>query len=263
MKIPHDKFFVLVYYDMLLENMELIAKNRINCSIYYSAHKVLDGKKENELCKIRSFLEKNSLSAVIHGPFIDLNPGSLDRKIREVALERFDETLTLTKFLGANHITFHSGYRPKPYRKYKDEWLKNSIEIWKKLILRAEKEKIMMTVENAFEKTPELLIKLVERIDSPNFSICFDGGHFNAFSDTPPLEAFDMLPAKRIGEIHLSDNDGTDDQHVPLGEGNINLDGLFKRIETLDINPVIVLEPNDVEGAIKSLEYLKAKGLID
>jgi len=262
-KIPHERFFILVTWGMFLENLKLIKEQHINCSVYFSSHGVLDKCKKADMQKMKGFFEENSLRSIIHGPFVDLNPGSLDEGVRKVTLKRLSQTLEFTKLAGSSHITFHSGFRPKPYRKYRDSWLEKSVSTWKEISFMAEKEGIMLTVENAFEKTPELLIELVEKVDSPNFSLCFDGGHYNAFSDTPPLEAFAMLPAKRIGEIHLSDNDGSDDTHVPLGEGNIDLDGLFKKIAALGIDPVFALEPNDIDGVFKSVDYLKKKGLIN
>ena len=263
MKILHERFFVLVTSDMLFRYSDLIAQQHLNCSLYVGAHNFLDTVKKAEINKIRAFFGERGLGLIIHGPFIDLNPGSMDKKIRNASLERFVETVRVTKMLGSKHITFHNGFRAEPYGKYSKEWLQNSVETWKKVLDAADKENIKLTVENAFDKDPNFLIELVKAVDSPNFNICFDGGHYNAFSGTPPLEAFDMLPPDKIGEIHLSDNDGSDDQHLPLGQGNIDLDALFKKIEQLRIEPVITLEPKDITGAKESMAYLKKKGLID
>jgi len=263
MRILHGRFFVLVTSDMLFKYSDLVAGQRLNCSLYVGAHNFLDTVKQAEINKIKAFFTEHGLGLIIHGPFIDLNPGSLDEKIRKASLDRLTETIRVTKMLGSKHITFHNGYRAEPYRKYSKEWLKNGVETWKKVLEGAAKENIKLTVENAFDRDPSFLIELVKAVDSPNFNICFDGGHYNAFSDTPPLEAFDMLPPDKIGEIHLSDNDGSDDQHLPLGEGNIDLDGLFRKIEQLRVTPVITLEPKDFAGAKKSMAYLKKKGLID
>ena len=100
-------------------------------------------------------------------------------------------------------------------------------------------------------------------MDDKNFNLCFDAGHYNAFSKLDPLKALNMLSAQKIGEIHLSDNDGSGDQHLVLGEGKINLGAIFKRIEELKIQPIFTLEPRDVTEAIKSLTYLKKTGVID
>lgn len=262
MKIPRERFFGLITYELLLQNLDFVAKMHMNCSIYLTAHKMLDDYKKDQIAKLKGFFDENGLSKIIHGPFLDLNFGSLDRRIREVSLERCIETLEIAKLLDSEYITFHSGYRPTPYRKYRDEWLKNSIQMWKEYVGIAEKENIKINIENALEQTPELLIELVDRVGSANFRLCFDAGHFNAFSELPPLKAFDMLPPEKIGEIHLSDNDGTDDQHLPLGEGNIELDTLFKKIEALKIEPIFTSEPRDINSAQKDLAYLENKGII-
>jgi len=263
MKIPHERFFVLVTHDMLFKYSDLIAQERLNCSLYVGAHNFLDTVKKAEINKLKSFFTEHGLGLIIHGPFVDLNPGSLDEKIRKASLDRLTETVAATKMLGSKHVTFHSGFKPEPYSKYEKEWLQNSVETWGRVLDAAGKENIKLTVENAFEKEPSALIELVKTVDSPNFNICFDGGHYNAFSNTPPLEAFDMLPPDKIGEIHLSDNDGSSDQHLPLGEGNIDLDALFKKIEQLRMEPLITLEPKDIAGAKESMAYLKKKGIID
>ncbi|PIU41451.1 MAG: hypothetical protein COS99_05350 [Candidatus Omnitrophica bacterium CG07_land_8_20_14_0_80_42_15] len=262
MKITNEKFFVLITYDLLLKNKDLVLKSRINCSVYLNSHNVLDMYSKKDFIRIRKFFDDNGLLKIVHGPFLDLNPGSVDRKIREASLERFIQALKAARILGSQHIVFHSGFRPDPYKKYKAEWLKNSLNVWGKFIKLAEKEKINVVIENTFEKTPELLVELVRKIDSRNFKICFDGGHFNSFAKIDPLKAFDMIPPRMIGEIHLSDNDGSDDQHLALGEGNIDIDAIFKRVEKLRIDPVITIEPNDMIGAEKDLAYLEKKGYI-
>ena len=170
MKIPSERFFVLTTHDMLLENLGLVAKMRLNCSIYYRA---LDSYKRRQLTRLKEFFDENNLSKIVHGPFLDLNPGSLDRKIREVSLERFIETLEISKLLRSEYITLHSGFKPNPYKKYRDEWLENSIQTWMKFVAVAEKENIKINIENALEKTPKLLIELVEKVDAPNFKLCF------------------------------------------------------------------------------------------
>lgn len=262
MKIPSDKFFVLSTYDLLLANLAMVAKHRLNCSIYLSADKVIDNHKEAETLKIRDFFDENGLLRTTHGPFVDLSPGSFDSKIREATFKRFCEALEISNLLGSRHITFHSGYKPQYHKKYHRIWIENSINTWQKLIPLAEKNGITITIENAFEKTPEALVEIVKTVNSANFKICFDGGHFNAFSDTDPIDAFDMIPPELIGEIHLSDNDGSDDQHLPLGKGNIDVEALFKRVEGLKINPIFTLEPKDVTGAEADIIYLRTKGLI-
>ncbi len=262
MKIPTEKFFVMVTYDSLCRNLDLVARIHVNCSVYFSSHKSLDNYRKDGITSIRNFFNKNSLSAIVHGPFLDLNPGSLDVKIRRATLDRFKDTLEVARLLNSRYVTLHSGFEPVLYKKYADEWLKNSIATWSEFTKMAEDAGIKVHIENALEETPLLLITLVNEINSPYFNLCFDGGHFNAFSDTPPHEAFDMLPPDKIGEIHISDNDGSSDQHLPLGEGKIDLDAIFMRVDKLGINPIVTLEPNEVDGAVKSLEYLKNRQML-
>jgi sugar phosphate isomerase/epimerase len=264
MKIPRERFFVLMTYDILWKNLDVLASQHINCSLYVSGHDVLDRYRREDIIVLKDFFDKNGLRVIVHGPFVDLNPGSLDRKIRHVSLERFVETLEIALLLNSACITIHSGFRKKPYKtKYYRDWLDNSIAMWKEFIEIAKRGKINVNIENAFEETPEPLIEIVEKVNAPNFKMCFDAGHYNAFSACSPLDAFAMIPPRQLGEIHLSDNDGSDDQHLPLGEGNIDIDALLSKIEALKINPLFTLEPRDMDSAIKDLSYLRNKGLLD
>jgi sugar phosphate isomerase/epimerase len=264
MKIPRERFFVLMTYDILWKNLDFIASERINCSLYVSGHDILDRYRREDIIILKDFFNKHELRVIVHGPFVDLNPGSLDRKIRHVSLERFVEALEFALLIGSPCITIHSGFRKKPYlKKYYSEWMDNSATMWKEFVDIARRGKINVNIENAFEATPKPLLELVEKVNAPNFKICFDAGHYNAFSDCPPLEALAMIPPRQLGEIHLSDNDGSDDQHLPLGEGTIDIDALLSKVEALKIEPLITLEPRDMEGAVKDFSYLRNKGLLD
>jgi sugar phosphate isomerase/epimerase len=87
-------------------------------------------------------------------------------------------------------------------------------------------------------------------LDSPHFGILIDAGHFNlsahkyGYIDCTPEEYFAALPIQLL-EVHLSDNDGKGDQHLPLGRGNVNFKAVarglrdigFDRISTIELEP--------------------------
>jgi sugar phosphate isomerase/epimerase len=118
-----------------------------------------------------------------------------------------------------------------------------------------ERLKAPLLLENVWEEDPGLHLKLFERIDSPWFGFCLDIGHQNSFSKTP-LEEWLDASARYLKEIHLHDNDGTFDYHLPVGEGNIDLDLLFGFLDANRINPVLTLEPHKEEHLYQSLRNL-------
>jgi sugar phosphate isomerase/epimerase len=60
-----------------------------------------------------------------------------------------------------------------------------------------------------------------------------------------------------IGQLHLHDNHGSHDEHLPLGSGKIDFYQLFTYLKSNEIpQPIITLEPHQEEDLWPSLDYL-------
>lgn len=83
---------------------------------------------------------------------------------------------------------------------------------------------IKIAVENIYKgriysEIPEL-IELVDMVDLDNVGFCFDVGHGNY--DGVNIPDTIRLMGDRLFELHLTDNYGDKDGHLPIGFGNIN-----------------------------------------
>ncbi len=74
-------------------------------------------------------------------------------------------------------------------------------------------------------------LAFVEGVGHPNMHLLLDVGH-TILSKEKPWEIV-ALAGKRIGYVHLDDNDGHSDKHWPLLEGRLTSDGLAKTLEAL------------------------------
>jgi sugar phosphate isomerase/epimerase len=54
-------------------------------------------------------------------------------------------------------------------------------------------------------------------------------------------------------ELHLHDNDGSGDAHLPVGQGNIDFPGLFQLLRQKQRRPLLTLEPHSQEHLTESL----------
>lgn len=116
----------------------------------------------------------------------------------------------------------------------------------------AERIGTQIAIENIFEDEPANLRLLMERMNTSGFGICFDTGHFNLFSKTP-LEDWMAALNPFIIELHLHDNDGSRDQHLPMGEGNFDFKKFFR---LLNNNACLhTIEAHSEEHALRSLSY--------
>lgn len=242
---------VHVPYHRISEFLPFIKKNRINLEVYFSAH-TLDTLSYSEIESLRSELDYNP-SLTFHAPFMDLSPGAVDDKIREITLKRFSDVFDIAALLKPKVIVFHSGYEKWKYALKVDLWLEKSILTWKELVKRAEVLETKIAIENVFEDNPENLRLLMEAIASERFGVCFDTGHFNVFSKVTLKEWLRQIKQYLI-ELHLHDNAGQADDHLTIGEGKFDFQALFAELQNNRL--VYTIESHSKEGALKSIERL-------
>jgi len=92
-------------------------------------------------------------------------------------------------------------------------------------------------------------VALVDACDSPRLGHCFDVGHWNMFGQTALADWLARI-SSRLLHLHLHDNFGDSDAHLPIGQGNINFAALFARISEQPTLPSMTLEahsPTDLE----------------
>jgi len=59
--------------------------------------------------------------------------------------------------------------------------------------------------------------------------------------------------------IHLSDNDGSFDNHEALGKGTINFDNLLKNLKNINYSGVLTVEVKNRAEINESLKFLKSR----
>jgi len=244
-----------VPYSMLLQRIDFVLQNRIHPEIYFSAED-LDACHEKDVKHLAEILQQNNLEITLHGPFMDLSPGGVDRKIKEVTSDRFLKTIELAYFFKPKMIILHPGYEKWKFDGNVKLWLESSLQTWRPLVKKAEELGLTLAIENVFEETPDSLAILLNEIDSPHFRFCFDTGHHHLFSKTPLSIWFEVL-GRYLCEVHLHDNHREMDEHLPVGEGNIDFDGFFHLLSQFGLNPIYTIEPHEEAHLWRGLKAVK------
>ena len=245
---PH----VHIPFDKIGQYIDFIIKKTLNLEIYFSSE-MLDSISSGDIFIVRKILEHNP-SLSIHAPFMDLSPGAVDAKVREVTINRFTHVLDIAEILRPKAVVFHSGYEKWKYALNIDLWLEKSLLTWLPLNAKAAEIGTKIAIENIFEDDPANLKLLMEKMDSENFGICFDTGHFNLFSRVP-LESWISELKPYIVELHLHDNEKTSDQHLPVSEGTFNFKQFFELLGNRDC--IYTLEAHSTQSVLKSLTALQ------
>ncbi|MEN6330683.1 MAG: TIM barrel protein, partial [Smithella sp.] len=198
-----------------------------------------------------------------HAPFMDLRPGALDDKIRRASIDRLKQVFDLIPYFHPLKIVCHPSFDRLYYVSCDEEWLDASTQTWLTLIALIDGEtKTQIALENVYEREPSVLRRLFERLNSDRICFCFDTGHFNVFACTKLKVWLDEL-GKYLGHLHLHDNHGERDEHLPVGNGTFPFAGFFHALREINARPTITLEAHAEDNLWESLGNIKELGILE
>ncbi|MBA4369875.1 MAG: hypothetical protein C0403_19780 [Desulfobacterium sp.] len=199
---------------------------------------------------------RNKRYITVHGPFLDLSPGSPDPGIREITRYRFEQVLKLVPILKPKSVVCHLGYEEDRYAYIKESWFEQSMEMWKWFGEELQKAGSILMLENVYEHLPDEMLPFFERLQQYQVGFCLDMGHQAVFGKTPFSSWVNVL-GPYVGQLHLHDNHGERDEHLPMGMGGIDFSPLTVFLRKRKTLPIITLEPHEEKDLWLSLAYLK------
>lgn len=250
------KAFVSCPFDMLMDRyLGRLLEAGINPEIGLN-REVLDRFSISDFVKVGDIFRQHGVRCTLHGPFTDISPGAIDSEIRSASLRRMRQSIDVAAILHARSIVFHSGYDYRQYLDAEEPWLENIIDSLRGLSEYAASADTCIMLENVFEPDPGFHEKIFAAVDSPSLKFCLDLGHLKVFSPDSTLDMWLSTVGNRLGELHLHDNHGREDDHLPIGEGICDFDSLFSWLEREGKCPVFTLEAHDEQAVFPSIEGL-------
>ncbi|MFQ5479679.1 MAG: sugar phosphate isomerase/epimerase family protein [Thermodesulfobacteriota bacterium] len=241
-----EKIQVHIPYPMLKKRLQEALGLGINPEVYIDGDD-LEAPDKGFLKRAGEEFKARGLRITQHGPYIHVNPGSPGEETRRFAVKRYQEAFAAARLLGSKVIVLHACYSKKRFNGNIDRWIESSMRTWPEFVRTAEDYDITIAAENIFEVEPTPLKRLVEEINSPGFRLCIDSGHLNIFSEVS-FEAWFKAVGPYIAELHLHDNRGHSDEHLPLGDGAIDFKEYFRLLKLYKVNPVYTIEPHGEEA---------------
>lgn len=179
----------------------------------------------------------------IHPPAWDINLTSENKAIREASFSEYKKAITFAGMIGADHVVIHPGFCFSPVfnKKLAQERAKQYIdqlcEIAKPLDVKLVIENVGYNGSSLF--TPDEFTQFLDSIDeTAGYLIDIGHAHLNQW-DIPKLirDTKDRLLA-----LHIHDNSGTGDDHLPIGEGNIQWEEIFAAMREVSNDCQMILE---------------------
>lgn len=255
-----SKVQVHMPFHLLPQYRGIILQQKLNPEIYFS-HYALQNIDRARCVETAKLFSGAGLKITFHAPFMDIRPGALDDKIRQTSLDRIKQVFDLAPYFQPLRIVCHPSFDDRYYVDCDDLWLESSIKTWTELIALAKDAKTIIALENVYEKNPHILRRLFDGLCSDRICFCLDTGHFNVFSHTP-LNIWLQELGKYLGQLHLHDNHGSTDEHLPVGKGNFPFADLFQSLKKKKIHPIITLEAHAQDDLWQSLENIKEMGIL-
>jgi sugar phosphate isomerase/epimerase len=190
------------------------------------------------------------LGISVHTPFSDLNIASLNAPIWLETLRQIEAAIEGL----ADHariFVIHPGYVSPLAAFCPEKALVKNKQALTRLVQRAKEYQVTVAVENMVN-VEFLLGRFPHEIEemSPNgLGFAFDVGHANT------ANAIDSFSNMKIDHVHLHDNNGQADEHLPLGLGNIDWERTMRAFR--HYKGIFVLELKTLDEGLQSLSYLK------
>ncbi|MCL5965743.1 MAG: sugar phosphate isomerase/epimerase [Deltaproteobacteria bacterium] len=238
------------------ETPRLLAGHGVGPEIYFPAA-ALDGMKPGEAESAAEALRAAGVtSATFHAPFEELWPGARDEEVRRLTARRLRQAVALAPVFRPRGIVMHGGYFQWLYDFDPGKWLDPARRTFSDVAEAAEKADVDLFIENVFDEIPDHLLALREAVGSKRLSFCFDAGHATLFSRIPVQKWVEEFGAA-VREMHIHDNRGLRDDHLPAGEGAINFHGVLLAAADAGANPILTIEPHRREHFFRGVAALR------
>ena len=254
-----------------LDALKFAAENGFDAfevNLYFPAVD-LDNWNWNEIEALKKISRDEEIEISVHAVFYDLNMAAFLKGIREESVRYINKSIDFCHELGGEVVTVHPGkftYEIEPGATpdtdplMKIQWDHN-IESLKRINAYAESKGITLCLENLgwndVAQSFEDMLRIRDEV-SETLQFTLDLGHARIKFEGGVEEGFRVL-GDNIRHIHLSDNYGEEDDHLPIGEGDTDFSNIFHLLN--DFPHIITLEilspgPDPVP-IVNSLAYLR------
>lgn len=209
-----------------------------------------------QLCREHEIsLGLHTLSAVNTAEFTP----RLDDAVREYLLSYVD----VAAEVDADRTIVHAGYHFTADAEARTEASLGQLE---ELIAYAEEREVTILLENMNPEPEDAEVhylcsaledveRYFERLASPNLRWAFNPPHAHLHEEG--IDGYlDVLDLDICREVRLNDNRGVREEHLMPGEGTIDFEHLFDRLERMGYDGPYTVALGDPEDSLRGIEYL-------
>ena len=190
-------------------------------------------------------LASHSMNIICHLPTF-VSTADLTDSIREASLLEMFNSLEVAAELGSQKVVLHPGHIGGLGIYVEQTALAHANNSLAAIIDRAQTLGLCVCLENMFPKCrafvePDDFVEILQRF--PDLKLTLDTGHANIANPGGRriLEFIEKF-GPRIGHLHVSDNFGERDDHIPLGAGKIDFLKIVTALKQTGYDDTVTLE---------------------
>jgi sugar phosphate isomerase/epimerase len=212
------------------------------------------GYDQRKLSRVKELLESFGLGVSVHASFWDLNPASHHRELWELSLNQVRRSIDACRSLGGDITVVHFGKCPIPEVR---EFLEGTKRRYREFLFHclpyAQDRGVTLALENAgrdphsYPPTIGELKQLVLELEG--LKVTLDTGHAHLVERRAGERATGAAIAEYIRDLrehlvhlHVHDNRGRLDDHLPPGDGGINFRPVVEALREIGYDGFLIAE---------------------
>lgn len=248
----------------LTDGVEWAADNDVKYVEFRIDHR-LDGQNpitDEEIATVAKYREEHGVQIGLHSQSA-VNVAATEPFLRDAADRYLEAYVDMAARLDAVRVVFHGGYH---FTDDHEERKSASIDRLTRVGELAVENDVSIVICNMNPEPAdgeiqylcdsiEECIEYSDRLPTDAVKWAFNAPH--AHLRPEGIEGFlDQLDIDRIGLVRLNDNNGVKEEHIPPGEGNIDFEMIFDRLEGAGYSDHYSLAFGDQQAKLDGREYL-------
>ncbi|AGI47032.1 Sugar phosphate isomerase/epimerase [Thermoplasmatales archaeon BRNA1] len=199
--------------------------------------------------------EMYKMTFSIHTDISCVNIAAVNERMREASVMEIVSEMEAAVEMGIDTLTVHPGIINLAVSGTRDRSVRSAKNSARFISRAANEYGLRVCMEN-MPNVPMLIGTSVEElqeiVDGTDLGVTFDIGHANTLG---MIDSMIDTFGDRIGNVHIHDNLGKRDDHLTLGEGNIDFLPIIRRLSRYKGRYII--ESLDLLSAVESQKILK------
>jgi len=211
--------------------------------------------------RVRRLVERSEIRCGLHSASF-VNSAEIMPTVRKAATQHLKEYIDLAAALGCEYLVIHCGFH---FSVYLERVWAALCETFARAVEYAERKRVPLVIENMnrlpadsefqyLGVTVEEFSDLFRRIRSPYLGLALDVAHCHLLPGG--VAKFVRSFPDRIREVQLSDNHGTVDQHLTIGEGTVDFARVLHLLRGVRFSGPLIIELTDIRKKLRSQSRL-------